>query len=157
MAYARFSDGDVYVWMGGDPDGHDVLYCQVCSLLPKDVKTIFTEGGEDIPLFGDVPACGNCKGDGCDECCFHQDYLAYTYADMIAHLGDHIAAGHKVPDYAIQRLREEQEVCGGDFRDPDFDFGKASRAYRDELRAYLDSVLDDFDGEIISADQDFGG
>ena len=29
------------------------------------------------------------------------------YSKALAHLGDHINAGHKVPDYAIDRLKEE--------------------------------------------------
>lgn len=34
MSYARFSEGDVYVWEGCYTDGSGFVTCQVCSLMP---------------------------------------------------------------------------------------------------------------------------
>ena len=34
MSYARFIEGDVYVWEGCHEDGSGFVKCQACSLMP---------------------------------------------------------------------------------------------------------------------------
>ena len=42
--------------------------------------------------------------------------LSKTRSGMIAHLQEHIAAGHVVPDYVIERLQEEIEIEGDNWK-----------------------------------------
>jgi hypothetical protein len=66
MSYARFSDGDVYVFMHVD---------------------------------GFLECCGCLLNDECLE-------LPAT-AQMVDHLREHVAAGHRVPDYVIPGLERD--------------------------------------------------
>lgn len=43
----------------------------------------------------------------CRLCRAFESAVYAEYPDMIAHLEEHRAAGHKVPDYALERLRQE--------------------------------------------------
>ena len=70
MSYARFSEGDVYVY-----DSGKTITCSACRLI----------------------------GDG-----FSFDMICDTPAQMLAHPEQHIAAGHHVPERAIERLKEER-------------------------------------------------
>lgn len=76
MSYARFSDGDVYVFssVGG------YLECCACALNERD---------------GDSPFPASSQFD--------------TTAEMLAHLAAHQEAGHHVPDYCIEALREDAD------------------------------------------------
>lgn len=104
MSYVRFgADSDVYVYphVGGG------FECCGCRLAEK-IKTIATEGCKADPLFGDMEPCGKCNGKGCDACMMHGNFpRLQTRSEAIAHLQDHIKAGHKVPDYAIEGLQQE--------------------------------------------------
>ena len=114
MSYCRFSDNsDVYVFhhVGG--------YYQCCScLLAEKMKSIFTVGLEkdDIrcKLFGEnIQPCGECHGAGCDACMLPSNTNLNTKEEMIVYLLEHQKAGHKVPKYAIDRLKEEIELEEG--------------------------------------------
>ena len=49
----------------------------------------------------------------CDRCKLTAgDFMSGTRSGMIAHLEEHIEAGHDVPAYAIERLRAEIETEG---------------------------------------------
>ncbi len=63
MSYCRFISGDVYMY----PDVHGGITCCACSLSDR-VKSIFTDGYENHPLFGTVSGCEDCAGEGCDGC-----------------------------------------------------------------------------------------
>ena len=118
MSYARFGEGsDIYVYehVGG------YFECCACS-LSKPVKSIFTVGCTDHPLFGDKPPCEKCGGEGCDECMMPGNTCVKTRSEMISHIQAHIEAGHAVPDYAIKRLKEELNECG-ETTDPLFEDG----------------------------------
>jgi len=78
MSYARFSEGDVYVWAASSSEYH----CQCCRLMPRDIKSVV--GGY-----------------------MHGDTVAGSPAEMLAHLKAHRAAGHSVPDRALSRLQAE--------------------------------------------------
>ena len=118
MSYARFGErSDIYVYehVGG------YFECCACS-LSKPVKSIFTVGCTDHPLFGDKPPCEKCGGEGCDECMMPGNTCVKTRSEMISHIQAHIEAGHAVPDYAIKRLKEELNECG-ETTDPLFEDG----------------------------------
>ena len=112
MSYCRFGDdSDVYVYAhvsGG-------FECCACSLAEL-VTTIFTSGlKDDDPrkkLFGDIKPCENCQGVGCKQCMMPGNINLKTRSEMIAHLQEHINAGHKVPPYAIEQLTKEIEEEG---------------------------------------------
>lgn len=104
MSYVRFSDdSDIYMFahVGG---GFECCSCR----LAKKIKTIFTEGTKNHCLFDDVEPCKKCNGKGCDDCMMHDNFpRLQTRSEAIAHLQDHIKAGHKLPDYAIEGLQQE--------------------------------------------------
>lgn len=102
MSYCRFSDGDVYAY----PHVDGGFECCACRLAPL-VKSIFTEGCTDHPLFGDIEKCDKCNGNGCEECMLPGNQRFHTRSEMIAHLQEHIEADHNVPSYAIEILKEE--------------------------------------------------
>lgn len=90
MSYCRFSDGDVYMF-----SCEVGIECQSCALMPK-CKTIFTA------------LCENCGGEGCDSCMFfHESAIFKSAKDALKHLLEHRAAGHSVPQYAIDALTAE--------------------------------------------------
>ena len=118
MSYVRFGDGsDLYVYphVGGG------FECCACRLAPS-IKSIFTEGYEDHPLFGDVEPCENCDGKGCDHCMMCGNTRLQTRSEMIDHIEEHIKAGHEVPSYVIERLKEEIDTKG-ERNDPLYDDG----------------------------------
>ena len=111
MSYCRFSDGDVYMFahVGG------YIECCACSLAPK-VKSIFTKGCKDHPLFGGVEACTECNGEGCDSCMMPGNTRIDNYYDALYHLHEHREHGDKVPDYAFEHLK--QDIKNGEPLEP---------------------------------------
>lgn len=108
MSYVRFGEGsDLYVFahVGG------FIQCCACRLAPL-VKTVFTEGCKDHPLFGDKLPCEKCGGEGCDACMMHGNTDTKTKSEMIEHVKAHISAGHSVPDYVIPNLQKDIEEYG---------------------------------------------
>jgi hypothetical protein len=55
----------------------------------------------------------------CMRCALGPDFTAKSTAVMVAHLGDHRGAGHKVPEDAISDLLERQEENDAEFSQPD--------------------------------------
>ena len=102
MSYARFSEGDVYIFAhtGG------FYMCQCCP-LQKKVSSIFCNGTKDDPLFGDIEPCKKCNGKGCDDCMMYDDYTCDEIQELIDHVKDHEKAGHDFPDRLMERLEEE--------------------------------------------------
>lgn len=98
MSYVRWSDdSDVYVYMGGakayNGRNYDVLVCCACRLNPT--------GDPDWPDDVNIWEKPSRK---------HSDkHRRVMYDDMIGHLEAHRAAGHKVPQYAIDRLVAERD------------------------------------------------
>lgn len=118
MSYARFSpESDVYVFphVGG---GFECCACKMGDL----VKTVFTTGYKNHPLFGNVEPCQYCHGEGCEECMMCGSTRLETRSEMIAHLEEHIKNGDKVPAYAIESLKRELEK-EGERNEPLFDDG----------------------------------
>ena len=104
MSYCRFLSGDVYMY----PDVSGGITCCACSLSDR-VKSIFTSGYENHPLFGTVSGCGDCAGEGCDGCMMPGNMNFETYHEAIDHLHAHVEAGDKVPDYAFDGLIQDME------------------------------------------------
>jgi len=139
MSYARFGDdSDIYVYphVGG---GFECCACRLAELTPS----IFTEGYEDHPLFGNVEPCENCHGVGCDHCMMPDNTRLNTRSEMIMHIEDHIKAGHKVPEYAIERLRQELEEEGEE-KEPMFDDGYDGPVAIDFVKSTVKKLTDLF-------------
>lgn len=90
------------------PDVAGGITCCACSLA-DGVKSIFTAGYENHPLFGTVSGCGDCAGEGCDGCMMPGNSNFETYQEAIDHLHAHVDAGDKVPDYAFEGLIQDME------------------------------------------------
>lgn len=61
---------------------------------------------------GDSSVYVFCAVQGHLECCgciLNDKWEHYSTDDMLAHLEKHREAGHSVPDYAIERLKEERD------------------------------------------------
>lgn len=87
MSYARWSQGDVYVYastMGG-------IVCMMCKFMP----TRRTKVG----MFG--------LGTGEQE--FHEDFVCDTQDKMLEHLYKHKKSGDVVPSGAFERLKNEED------------------------------------------------
>lgn len=91
MSYARFSEGDVYVFVSSEG-----IECCGCWLQQRewvdDESRPWTKG-----YYREIG-----------------DKVQQVYPDnagMIAHLETHIAAGHDVPDYCMERLRDPQDAA----------------------------------------------
>ena len=82
MSYARFGEGDVYVY--GDVSG--LMRCQACELARA-------VGDESTFSRGDYWTAAKDEREQARE--------------MIAHLEKHVAAGHTVPSRAFERLSAE--------------------------------------------------
>jgi hypothetical protein len=65
----------------------------------------FSEGESEVyvyrHIFGDLRCCS------CRILANHLDFVALTEEDMLAHLNEHRALGHLVPDRAFTRLQAE--------------------------------------------------
>lgn len=82
MSYCRKGkDSDVYVVLTEDGQGSSVWECLGCPLAPEE------DVGLGAPLLGTT--------------------RMHSRMGMIAHLGEHLAAGHRVPGKAVVRLVKE--------------------------------------------------
>jgi hypothetical protein len=81
MSYARFSEGDIYIFRSWEELGVDVWICCGCCLT--EIKE-FTPGYK-----------------------WYDDFKTYKIKEMVAHVESHIAAGHRVPQRCLERLKEE--------------------------------------------------
>ena len=84
MSYARWGEGDVYVFGTGSK-----YICMCCSTMPMRAVT---PGG----LF-----------EGFGTFSMKDDFECDTKEEMLGHLNQHIEMDEVVPDYAIERLKEE--------------------------------------------------
>jgi hypothetical protein len=100
MSYCRFIEADAYIY----DDVYHGLYCCACALMPvrKADMSIFL-GEED---------------DG--EWLINEGFAAgYDYNKMLAHVAEHRAAGHYIPEDVDERLIEERD-CEHVFVDMQF-------------------------------------
>ena len=88
MSYARFLDSDVYVFATSDSDGRPCIECCACQPTGREVYNNLL--GAYMP---EILA-----------------YLAYSTADMIAHLRDHERRGDDVPDGIYDELWADDAV-----------------------------------------------
>ena len=84
MSYCRWSEGDVYLYPCRVRNEPEQIVCCECQL-----RTVADDGWR-----GDV-------------------YLP-TRSAALAHIEEHLAAGHQVPADAVSRLRDEIERFGDD-------------------------------------------
>lgn len=143
MSYARFgwNNSDVYVFahVGGG------FECCACSIGPL-VKSIYTTGYKDHPLFGDVEPCKHCNGEGCEKCMMHGSVRLDTRSEMIAHLEDHIKQGDNVPSSAIEELKKELKE-EGEYNEalfPDYD-GPVAFDIKEGTVKKLTDIIDELD------------
>jgi hypothetical protein len=138
MAYCRFSDADAYLF--GHVNGG--FECCACGLAPigrtifsggyraREVSRISKEASErgekppklDFTMWDDCPHCEgkgceecwcpNCKGKGCAKCGMHESVRMETAQEALNHLIEHRKAGHNIPEYALDRLKEEIDEKG---------------------------------------------
>lgn len=92
MSYCRFSEGDVYL-IGTIRGTREEFYCCGCLLNPKEWHE------EDGHFLGGYLRSINNEED------FHSPSRAETYR----HLEAHVAAGHHVPDRALDGIAAETE------------------------------------------------
>jgi len=74
----------------------------------------FGEEGSDVYVYSHAYG-----GFVCDMCRLEEEnwtFVAMSRSGMIAHLREHIAAGHVVPECAIERLEEEIEAEGDEWQ-----------------------------------------
>lgn len=81
MSYCRFSNGDVYMY----PTINGIECC-ACKLTKMKY---YEKNGITIGM--------------------HSNVLFDTSEQAMLHLEEHIKAGHSVPKYAIERLKEEEK------------------------------------------------
>jgi hypothetical protein len=84
------------------------IECCSCKFAPK-VKSVFTEGTKNHPIFKDMSPCKQCGGKGCDACMLHTNMTLKTYEDALEHLQKHKDSGDDVPEYAFEGLREDMK------------------------------------------------
>lgn len=92
MSYARFSEGDVYL-IGTTQDNEEVFYCCGCLLNAKEWVD-----NEDSFLGGFLRALSG-----------QPDFMSSSRYETLDHLGDHLEAGHEVPQRAIEGIANETE------------------------------------------------
>lgn len=91
MSYCRFIDADAYIY----DDSHYGLYCCACSL--SDMTIEYNEFLKmDMPVWAGFIA-------------------GYDYNKMLAHIADHRAVGHYIPEDVDERLIFERD-CSHDFK-----------------------------------------
>ena len=104
MSYCRFSEGDVYMYASVNGG----IECCACSLAPK-VKTIFTTGYKNHPIFKkDIEPC-TCGGEGCGKCMMPGNLTFNNYQEALDHLQKHRDRGDDVPDHAFEGLKRDME------------------------------------------------
>ena len=92
MSYCRFIEADVYIY----DDVYHGLYCCACSL--SNVEMQYNDFFKmEMPVW-DGFACG------------------YDYDKMLAHVAEHRAAGHYIPEDVDERLIFERD-CKHDWND----------------------------------------
>jgi hypothetical protein len=95
MSYCRFVEADAYIY----DDVYYGLYCCACSLA--DVRMEHSEFfGMEMPVYEGF-SCG------------------YDYDKMLAHVAEHRAAGHYIPEDVDERLIFERD-CEHNFVDMEF-------------------------------------
>lgn len=67
--------------------------------------------GEDSDVYVFENIVGRLECCGCD-LREHGSFLTKSRTAMLAHLDEHRATGHLVPDYALERLRAELDELG---------------------------------------------
>ena len=82
MSYARWSEGDVYIYRGTD----GMYHCMCCPFMPTHKKRLFWTASE-IEMHG-------CFSTGSGQ-------------EMLKHMKKHQEAGHEVPSRALEQLEEE--------------------------------------------------
>lgn len=89
MSYARFSEGDVYVFRGKEAHGSkkDRYICMACKMTPDNATKLKTYDGKIFE--------------------WHGDFVCQHPNGMLGHLRAHQEAGHLVPRRAILRLKQE--------------------------------------------------
>lgn len=92
MSYCRFIEADAYIY----DDVHLGLYCCACSLskVSMQYSTFFKE---EMPVWEGFAA-------------------GYDYDKMLAHVAEHRAAGHYIPEDVDDRLIKERD-CEHNFVD----------------------------------------
>jgi hypothetical protein len=83
MSYARWGDGDVYVWTNGTQ-----IFCTRCFTV-------------EYPKSGD------------------DQFTADSPKEMLDHLAEHLRLGDKVPQYALDRLAEEERAMNDNKKSPE--------------------------------------
>jgi hypothetical protein len=83
MSYCRFSEADAYIFSNGD-GYYECQWCRLKPLPPRDL------GG------------GHTLGLGFDS------HWVKTAAEMLAHVAEHRAAGHRIPESVDEELRSEE-------------------------------------------------
>jgi len=76
------------------------------------VPTVFTKGGKDLPIFGNIDPCDKCKGKGCKACMMFDNIHLHSRTEAIKHVKEHIAKGHKIPKDVIKILKQEIKKFG---------------------------------------------
>lgn len=101
MSYCRFSSGDVYMY----PHAAGFIECCACSFAPPEpanmgdlAALLGADENESPELFEDFEINGSLQFN--------------TRSEALAHLQQHRDAGHKVPEYAFERLRKELDEEG---------------------------------------------
>lgn len=101
MSYCRFSSGDVYMY----PHAAGFIECCACSFAPTEPANM-----------GDLAAALGLEESDTPE--LYQDFDMYgslqfnTRSEALAHLQQHRDAGHKVPEYAFERMKKEIDELG---------------------------------------------
>ncbi len=100
MSYARFSEGDIYLFY----HMHGYYICMTCSLASK-VRSIFTVGCDNAVFQCDP--CKHCDGAGCEKCMVYGDTIMHSAKEAIDHVNLHIEKGHDVPLHTLPSLEDE--------------------------------------------------
>lgn len=135
MAYCRFSDSDAYLFSHVD-GGFECCACSLAPIgrtifsggyRAREYSRLIFEAKErgedpkdlnlDFFLYDECPHCDGegcekcwcpeCLGKGCVKCGIHENVRMSTPEEALSHLLEHKEAGHDIPDYAIERLKEE--------------------------------------------------
>lgn len=83
MSYARWSEGDVYIYC----DTGGTYHCMCCTLMPTQKAHPFWAPASELEM--------------------HQGFSTGSGTEMLEHMKKHREAGHAVPDRAIERLEGE--------------------------------------------------
>ena len=99
MSYARWSEGDIYVY--GMSDGSYV--CMQCPLMPTFQGTFAFQVLSDDPELRDAKST------------IHESFSCHTLKELQTHILQHIEEGHSVPARCLADIeREIEEETDGD-------------------------------------------